>query len=216
MAGSSLFTAAVPLVKVPRGLIPSQASARCRVPNLIYIWGPTGSGKSFLAKRLIASRLAYQPEARVRNDQADNFIGEFLDAMRAQRVDEFHRSLGNLDVIVLDDIDGIEGKEALQQELVHLLMGPAMGSSRQVILTSRLPVQQLHTLQDLLHGHDGVKFVGLSEPSFAVRLTWAAALAGDSVPKWDLAEIAMDEDNFYSVRGAVITRVAHGVTCPKG
>lgn len=198
----------MPVLRTPRGLI-SKTPSGSRAPNFVYIWGPSGSEKSFLAEQIVTTRLAHDPRAKVRNARTHEILNEVVDAIRGERLLLLRLALQEFDAIVVDDIDQMRGKEGLQEELYHLLIAPAENSCRQVIMTSSVPLWQLRGLERRLRGLAGMRAVTLRRPSFPVRLSWAVALAGDNVPQFDLVEIARVEDSFHSIRGAVVTHMAH-------
>jgi chromosomal replication initiator protein len=123
--------------------------------NPLFLHGGTGLGKTHLMHAIGQDYLAHHPKARVVYMSAEKFMFEFVSAMRAKDTFSFKQWLRSADVLMIDDVQFISGKESTQEEFFHTMNELISAGRRLVISADRSP-------QDL----DGIESRILS------RLSW--------------------------------------------
>jgi len=117
--------------------------------NPLFIYGGPGLGKTHLLHAIGHFVRAHYPAYRVRYASAETFTNEFIDALRSNRTNQFKRHYRECDVLLIDDIQFMEGKESTKEEFFHTF-NTLHSASRQIVITSDRPPKSLTTLEDRL------------------------------------------------------------------
>ncbi|MDO5077634.1 chromosomal replication initiator protein DnaA [Corynebacterium sp.] len=117
--------------------------------NPLFIWGGSGLGKTHLLHATGNYACELQSGLRVKYVSSEQFTNDFINSMRDDRQESFKRSYRNLDMLMVDDIQFIQGKESTQEEFFHTF-NALHQANKQIILSSDRPPKELTTLEDRL------------------------------------------------------------------
>lgn len=120
-----------------------------RAYNPLFIWGGSGLGKTHLLHAIGNYAQVLQPGLRIKYVSSEEFTNDYINSVRDDRQESFKRRYRNLDILMVDDIQFLEGKEGTQEEFFHTF-NALHQSDKQIILSSDRAPKQLTTLEDRL------------------------------------------------------------------
>lgn len=115
--------------------------------NPLFLHGTTGLGKTHLMHAIGNAYLARHPDARVAYLSAERFMVEFLAAMRAKDTISFKQRLRSVDLLMIDDVQFIAGKDSTQEEFFHT-MNEIIGAGKRLVITADRSPQNLEGIQE--------------------------------------------------------------------
>ncbi len=117
--------------------------------NPCLFYGGVGLGKTHLIQSIGHSVFADTPELKIVYVTAETFTNEFLDLLSKKKIQQFKNKYRTVDVLLIDDIHFLQGKEATQEELFHTF-NALYESKKQIVFTCDRPVSELKNLADRL------------------------------------------------------------------
>ncbi len=117
--------------------------------NPLFIYGGVGLGKTHLVNAIGHNIADKRPSLKVFYLSSESFMNELIGSLRRDRMDEFKTKFRNIDVLILDDVQFIAGKERTQEEFFHTF-NSLYESHRQIIITSDKFPKEIPGLEDRL------------------------------------------------------------------
>lgn len=159
--------------------------------NPLFLYGNSGVGKTHLMLAIKNSIEKTFPEKEVLFLRGEQFTNELIQAIRNQTTDLFHERFRNVDVLLIDDIHFIAGKERAQEEFFNTFN--ALYPERQIVVTSDRPPKEIKTLEDRIRSRmESGMMADIQSPDFETRF-------GILKQKAEQLELQISDDILYSI-----------------
>ncbi|MCI8627336.1 MAG: chromosomal replication initiator protein DnaA [Lachnospiraceae bacterium] len=182
--------------------------------NPLFIYGGVGLGKTHLMHSIAHFILDQTPESKVLYVTSENFTNELITSIREgnDSTTEFRRKYRNIDVLLIDDIQFIIGKESTQEEFFHTF-NTLHESKKQIIISSDKPPKEFTTLEERLRSRfEWGLSVDIQQPDYETRmaiLKKKEELEGLSIADEVMEYIASNiKSNIRELEGALTKIVA--------
>ncbi|MEO9322351.1 chromosomal replication initiator protein DnaA [Nocardioides sp. C4-1] len=135
--------------RFPHAAAVAVAEAPGKAYNPLLVYGESGLGKTHLLHAIGHYVRSLYTGAKVRYVSSEEFTNEFINAIRDDRLDRFKRRYREVDVLLIDDIQFLEGKTQTQEEFFHTF-NALHNANKQIVLTSDRAPKRLEALEDRL------------------------------------------------------------------
>ncbi len=138
--------------------------------NPLLIYGESGLGKTHLLYAIAGTIKSNNPSARITYVKSEDFTNELIAALQKRTLEDFRDKYRNSDVLLVDDIQFIAGKEAIQEEFFHTF-NSLYESRKQIVLTSDRPPKEMAKLEDRLRTRfEWGLLADIEPPDFETRM----------------------------------------------
>lgn len=169
--------------------------------NPLFLYGGVGVGKTHIAQSVAKKILEIDRNKRVYFCPGDNFTNELIEAIRGKTTGRFRQKYRFLNLLIVDDIQFIAGKNAVQEEFFHTFNAIA-SSGGQIILTSDRPPSAIKNLEDRLHSRFlGGLTVDIQAPDFELRSAILLIKAKEKGINIDIEAVKIIAERVIDCRG---------------
>ena len=186
---------------------------KCKVFNPLFVFGPTGVGKTHLIEARGIKSKEVNPRSRVLYVTARVFESQYTTAVRNNKVNDFINFYQSIDVLIIDDIQDLAGKTATQNTFFHIFNHLHQNQKQLIMSSDCRPVDMDGMVPRLISRFKWGMTVELGAPDYELRrevLAMRARQDGLSIPAEILDYIAANvTDSIRELEGIIVSLLAH-------
>lgn len=190
------------------------AEAPAKSYNPLFIYGGVGLGKTHLMHAIAHYVQEYHPQKKVIYLSSEKFTNEFINAIMENKAETFRNKYRNVDILLIDDIQFLAGKEQTQEEFFHTF-NTLHEENKQIIITSDRQPKEIPTLEERLRSRfEWGLITDISPPDLETRI----AILSKKAKAEGLTDISSDvmhyianqiDTNIRELEGALIRVIAY-------
>ena len=193
------------------------AEAPANAYNPLFLYGNSGLGKTHLMQAICHYVAKENPKMKIMYVSSEKFTNELINAIRDERTDErsnaFREKYRNVDILLIDDIHFIAGKERTQEEFFHTF-NTLYENKKQIVISSDNPPSKIETLEDRLRSRFEQGLIAdLQQPDYETRVAILRkkALAENIIVPDDVTEYIANnfQSNIRNLQGAMTRVIAY-------
>jgi chromosomal replication initiator protein len=138
--------------------------------NPLFIYGGVGLGKTHLLQSIGNEVVKNAPEKRIKYINSERFTTELVDSIKNQKIDKFKEYYQQMDLLIIDDVQFLSGREKTQNEFFHIF-NSLYQLDKQIVISSDRPPKAIPTLEDRLRSRfEGGMITDISRPNLETRI----------------------------------------------